>query len=173
VISLEKFSANDFYNLISWINNEEDLIQFAGTMFTYPLSEEQLYKYIANPNVNAFKVLHEEEGFPIGHSEIFIGSDNIPRLCRILIGNKNYRGKGLGQQLVKELLKICFNKFKSSRVELNVFDWNKSAIKCYEAVGFKLNPNKKRVVEVNSKKWTSVNMWIEKTDFFTRTKFDV
>jgi RimJ/RimL family protein N-acetyltransferase len=165
VIRLEKFTENDFDNLISWITTEEDLIQFAGTIFSYPLSKEQLHKYIENPNVNAFKVLYDGESAPIGHAEIFLPNNNVPRLCRILIGNKNYRGKGLGEQIVRELLKICFDKFNSDRVELNVYDWNASAIKTYEKVGFKVNPENKRIILVNSKSWTSVNMFIENNHF--------
>ena len=162
MIRLEKFTESDFDKLISWITCEEDLIQFAGTIFTFPLTKKQLHIYISNPCVNAYKVIYEQENLHIGHAEIFISENNPPKLCRIIIGNKNYRGAGLGKQLVKELLNISYNNFKSNRVELNVFDWNENAIKCYEGVGFMMNKEIRKEIIVNENKWISVNMYKEK-----------
>jgi len=45
MISLENFSENDFEKLISWVSNKEDLIQFAGSIFNFPLTKEQLNNY--------------------------------------------------------------------------------------------------------------------------------
>ncbi len=151
-----------FSNLISWIENEESLVQFAGTIFTFPLSVQQLDAYVIDKNRFAYKVLDLQTGATIGHCEIHLPEDNIPKLCRILIGNKQFRGQGLGKQIVNELLKISFDKFNTTKVELNVYDWNANAISCYEKVGFIINPNKKRESQVNGKTWTSLNMTIDK-----------
>ena len=156
---LEKFSESDFDNLISWVSSKEDLIQFAGPIFAYPLSKEQLKTYINNPNVKPYKVIYDNEH--IGHAEINISKDTPPKLCRILIGDKKYRGKGLGQKIVESLLKICKFEYQSNIAELNVFDWNVSAIKCYEKVGFRFNKEKQKEVNVNGKTWLSINMHIE------------
>ena len=118
MIRLEKFIENDFDNLLSWINSEEELIQFAGTIFSFPLTKEQLYKYVKIPGVNAFKVLYEEENITIGHAEIFNSGENISKLCRIIIGDKNYRGKGVGKQIVKELLNLCLIAFYSINIPI-------------------------------------------------------
>ncbi len=37
--------------------------------------------------------------------------------------------------MVQQLLDIAFIDLKQSKVELNVFDWNISAIKCYDKAG--------------------------------------
>jgi RimJ/RimL family protein N-acetyltransferase len=63
---------------------------------------------------------------------------------------------------VNDLLEISFTKFDKSFVELNVFDWNVSAIKCYENAGFVINKNIVKTIEVNEKTWTSLNMTINK-----------
>lgn len=39
-------------------------------------------------------------------------------------------------------MEYCENILHQSNIKLNVFDWNLSAIKCYENAGFKTNPNK-------------------------------
>jgi len=159
MIRLEKFSDNDFEKLISWIANEEELIQFAGSIFNFPLTKEQLDNYINIPEVNAYKVIYEN--IHIGHAEINFTVNNPPKLCRILIGDKNFRGRGLCQQIVIALLYVCKEKFSSHIVELNVFDWNGGAITCYEKVGFRFNREKQKEVFVGDKKWISLNMRIE------------
>jgi len=159
MISLENFSENDFEKLISWVPNKEDLIQFAGSIFDFPLTKEQLNDYIKNPAVNAYKINLDNNH--IGHAETNIKENNAPKLCRILIGDKNYRAKGLCQQIVKVLLDICKEKFNSKIVELNVFDWNEDAIRCYEKAGFQFNREKQKEIVVGDKKWISINMIIE------------
>jgi len=49
-----------------------------------------------------------------------------------LIGDISNRGKGIGQQVIDELLKFSFGKIGVREVELNVYDWNIAGIKCYE-----------------------------------------
>ena len=156
MLKLERFSENDFDNLISWINSKEELIQFAEPIFEFPLSRKQLQKYISNSNVIAYKVIYANNH--IGHAEINLKERSLPKLCRILIGNKNYRGKGLGLQLVELLLQICKEEFNANLVELNVYDWNEKAIKCYERAGFQFNREKQRGIIVDGKKWISLNM---------------
>ena len=159
IINLQRFSEKDFCNLISWVTSRQDLIQFAGSIFEFPLTKKQLNNYIKNSAVNAYKVMHGK--VHIGHAEIYFAENNPPKLCRILIGDKNYRGKGFGQEIVNQLLDICKEKYNPGIVELNVFDWNESAIKCYEKVGFKFNREKQKEIIVNGKNWLSINMFIE------------
>ena len=44
----------------------------------------------------------------------------------------------IGTQLINELLKISFQELKVELLNLNIFDWNISAIKCYKKSGIKL-----------------------------------
>ncbi|MFK8137599.1 MAG: N-acetyltransferase family protein [Bdellovibrionales bacterium] len=45
-----------------------------------------------------------------------------------------FRGKGIGKALLKNLAKICVSE-KLGRLEWSVLDWNKPAIDFYESVG--------------------------------------
>jgi RimJ/RimL family protein N-acetyltransferase len=73
--------------------------------------------------------------------------------------------KGLGQEIVHLLLDYVFTKLDRASVELNVFDWNIEAIKCYEKVGFEINPNKILERKVNDKIWNALNRTIEKANY--------
>ena len=58
---------------------------------------------------------------------------------------------------------MIFLTFNKTKAELNVFDWNIEAIKCYEKVGFVINPDKKNERRIKDEIWTAINMSIEKS----------
>jgi len=138
VIKLESFQKSDFKQLINWINSEEFLIQWSGNAFTFPLDEQQLEKYIESANTLAFKVVDEETSDVIGH--ISLGQiDNInksARIGKVLVGNTKMRGRSIGKHMMKAVLHIAFDELKLHRVTLGVYDFNTSAISCYEKIGF-------------------------------------
>jgi RimJ/RimL family protein N-acetyltransferase len=160
-IKLSPFLKTDFGRLISWVDNEETMVQFAGTYFSFPLTETQLEQYLKDKNRFVYKVVHTPTKTVIGHAEIFF-NHTTAILCRILIGEKIYRGKGIGQQIINALLEISFNQHGASTVMLNVFEWNVIAIRCYEKVGFSINPGKLYTSQVNGKAWTRLSMSIDK-----------
>ncbi len=138
VIKLKQFTRTDFKQLINWIDCEEFLIQWSGNLFTYPLHEQQLEKYIESKNTLAFKVIDEETRKVIGH--ISLGQiDNInksARIGKVLVGDTKMRGRSIGKHMMKAVLQIAFEELKLHRVTLGVYDFNTSAISCYEKIGF-------------------------------------
>jgi RimJ/RimL family protein N-acetyltransferase len=143
LVELKYFERSDFKQLISWIDSPAFLLQWGGPGFYYPLNETQLEKYIENANnenaeTMVFKVIDNETGKTIGH--ISLGKidrkNRSARVGKVLVGDTNTRGKGIGQQMIKEILKIAFNELKLHRVSLGVFDFNVSAIAYYEKAGF-------------------------------------
>jgi len=57
-------------------------------------------------------------------------------LARVLIGEPAMRGKGIGAQMIERALEIGFGELGLHRIDLAVFDFNASAIACYERLGF-------------------------------------
>jgi RimJ/RimL family protein N-acetyltransferase len=167
MIRLEKFDAAFYPQLISSIKDARELMQFAGPEFTFPLTEEQIEKSLSDKNRIAFRVVTISDDSTIGHCEICF-KDNFANLGRILIMDENIRGKGIGKQIVTLLLEFILENSKQRNVELNVFDFNTGAIKCYEKIGFVINPDKKFVREMDDETWTALNMklnldnWIRK-----------
>jgi len=161
MIRLEKSARENYPDLISWITNEEELMQFAGPAFTFPLTTEQLYTSLSDKNRIAFTILRVDTNRSIGHAEIYLLKNSV-RLGRIIIGDLSQRGKGLGQQIMHLLLEYTFYYLDRTRAELNVFDWNIAAIKCYEKVGFVKDYDKRLERKVNGKTWNAFNMWIDK-----------
>jgi RimJ/RimL family protein N-acetyltransferase len=163
-IRLEGFYKEDYCRLISWVDSEEALMQFAGPLLKYPLTAQQLDISLGDSNRTAFKVVDNETNLHIGHAETYL-TENTVKIGRILIGNEEHRNKGIGQQIVSRLVDFSFANFDRTVVELNVFDWNTQAIKCYQKAGFTINPGKTLERQVRDKIWTALNMTIEKQKY--------
>lgn len=158
MIKLEPFEKKDFAQLISWIDSEESLVQFAGPVFTFPLTHDQLADHVADPNRKSFKVVYKKDNRTIGHAEIYLKFAHTARLCRILIGDPEFRGQGLGKKLVEILLEKAYDEFGANTVELNVYEDNTAAIKCYEKAGFKIQQGEAKTTTVNGQTWASLKM---------------
>ncbi|KFF04809.1 GNAT family N-acetyltransferase [Flavobacterium reichenbachii] len=164
MIFLEKFQKQFYSELIDSIKSAKELMQFGGPEFTFPLTEEQVDKTLSDKNRIAFRAANLSDGATIGHCEIYFKDDSA-KLGRILIMDVNQRGKGIGEQMVILLLEFILKNRKERSVELNVFDFNIGAIKCYEKVGFTINPDKKLLREVDGEIWTALNMVLHLEDW--------
>jgi len=162
MIKLQPFGADNFDELIRWVDSEETMVQFAGKHFTFPLTHPQLAAAIQDKSRLAFTITDAATGTVIGHAGIHLPGTGTAVLCRILIGKAAYKGKGLCHQLIKALLTITFTQLNVEKAALNVFDWNLPAIKCYLRSGFVMNPGQTKERVVNGKTWIALNMIIDK-----------
>ena len=135
MLKLEPFTQDDFSKLIGWIDTKRELVQFAGDLFTYPLSEDQLHAYLSQEKLVAKKIIHIESGEVIGHCELNFLNE-YPRLSRMLIGNKQNRGLGYGAKIIRLMIDAIQKEIPTKQVELRVFGYNTNAIKLYKKEGF-------------------------------------
>lgn len=164
MIELLPFTKLDFDTFKGWISNAEELYQFAGPIFTFPLTDRQLLDYISMTDKQPMKVVLQSNKETIGHCELNFENGN-HRLSRILVGKKELRGQKMGEHIVKKMVEMLFQDVKVKMVDLNVFDWNKAAIKCYENVGFAINHNNSDQMAINGKTWTRLNMQLLRERF--------
>jgi RimJ/RimL family protein N-acetyltransferase len=161
MIKLAPFTESDFDTFIEWIDSEELLIQIAGTVFTYPLTHDQLQRYLDDEKSLKFNVVDIAANKIIGHAQICLLDNDLCKLDKVIIGKAN-RGKGVGPQLIKALVNYAYEKLDASLVELNVYDWNAAGIRCYEKAGFIMNPEKNFTTEAAGYNWLALNMIFEK-----------
>jgi RimJ/RimL family protein N-acetyltransferase len=164
-IELKPFERNDFSRLIDWVKTPEFLLQWAGPIFHFPLDESQLDDYLKatleNPPFRKiYKALNSADGSVIGHIEL----NNIDLLnqsgtvCRVLIGEPSLRNKGIGLQMLRRILEIGFDGLGLHRLDLVVFDFNQTAIKCYEKAGFKQEGHIREARKIGNKYWSLYQM---------------
>ena len=153
----------DADQLISWFDSEESLVQFAGPIFTYPLTREQIAAHLEKAGRHFYNVIDGSSGAVIGHGEIAEVPGEPPKLTCLIIGNKAYRGKGLGKELTRRLVALAMEQLQADAVQLYVYDWNKNALELYRTLGFTINPEKELRTEVNGQSWLAYNMVLRKS----------
>ncbi|MEO8582375.1 MAG: GNAT family protein [Flavitalea sp.] len=169
MITLRNFERKDYGLLISWIPDSEFLMQFAGPALSYPLTINQIAETLSDTNRNAYAIVNDRTLETIGYGEVYI-TGGVAFLGRLIIGKKQNRGKGYGLAMVEALVKHSFLNWKVNRSELNVFDWNIGARKCYEKAGFVINPVKKGERKINGKTWFFINMGISREEWIKRSQ---
>ncbi|HBQ95181.1 MAG: GNAT family N-acetyltransferase [Firmicutes bacterium] len=167
MVELQYFERSDFGQLIEWIKSPEFLLQWGGPGFIYPLDERQLEQYISAANKPdatslVYRVLDTQSGKVVGH--ISLGQidrkNQSARIGKVLVGDPSMRGRGIGQCMMKAILKIAFESLKLHRVSLGVFDFNKSAIATYEKVGFTLEGVLRDCRKIDGEYWNICEMSI-------------
>ncbi|MEJ6583530.1 MAG: GNAT family protein [Crocinitomicaceae bacterium] len=164
MIHFQRFETTDFDLLKSWITSEKELIQFAGPIFTFPVTDDQLEKYCASNKREVFKIVLDETSEVIGHCE-FNYENELPRISRVLIGDEKARNRGIGTEIIKKMSEAFFSDSAVSKIDLNVFAWNDRAIHCYENLGFRINTTTLFELEVEGKFWENHNMVLTREDF--------
>lgn len=140
-LRLRAIEREDIPRFVRWFNDPE-VRQFL-TMHE-PLSrakEERWFEeQLSRPNELhlAMEVWVGGEWVHIGNIGLHnINLKNRSAILGIVIGEKEFWGKGYGREAIRVLLRYAFYELGLHRVELEVFAQNARAIRCYEAVGFK------------------------------------
>ncbi len=167
MIVLKQFERADFNTLMSWIDSPEYLIQWCGRTFKYPLDEPQLEKYLNGalktpPIRKIFKAVDSQTGEHVGNitlERIDIENKSAAITC-VIVGNINYRGKGICEIMVGNVVETAWDELGLTKLTLNVFDYNNPAIKCYLKSGFKIVD--KGIVKYDEREMMNVKMEILK-----------
>ena len=136
---LKPYQRIHFPILAYWVTGPEMLLQFSGTEFTYPITQAQLDTYATKYPDRQFYIGYYQ-GMPVFFGEIIPQEGPGPRLGRLLIGDHNYRRKGLGMLFTRLLINECRTRFNATAVELFVWENNTTAIGCYKKIGFDFIP---------------------------------
>ena len=168
MIRLEYFEEKDFEQLINWINTEELLTNWAGSLFSFPLTRESMEWYLNDINdieqsdALAYRVVEEETGETVGHISLggISRKNRAARISRVLIGDPNSKGKGYCRQMVNAVLQIGFDNMKLHRISLGVYSYNTAALKCYQAAGFTIEGTMRDVLFYKDNWWSLIEMGI-------------
>ena len=165
MLQIKPFVEKDFERLINWIPNQRFLTQWAGPFFYYPLNKRQLFNYLKETNVDKpekfiFKVLDNKKQKTIGHIEIgYINYNKLEAaLCRVLIGDADYKNKGYGLEMTELAMSYAFQKIGLNRIVLGVYDFNTPAIRCYQKAGFETYEIRKKLPVPGNEFWNLICM---------------
>lgn len=157
-ISLVPFTQDDIEQLLFWIDSNELLLRWAGTFFDHPLSQTQCEQYLQSaqqsPPVRAiFKAVDTDTKKAIGHIELdgFDLENQSAFICRVLVGDSNYRGQGIGREIVRQVVDTAFTHLDLHRLAVSVLEFNTAAIRCYEQCGFQHEGCYREIVKYDGK----------------------
>ncbi|WP_276256910.1 GNAT family N-acetyltransferase [Halomontanus rarus] len=173
-ITLRPFTEDDFDKLIEWVDSPSFLLQWAGPIFSYPLGESQLREHLEatndpEPSRLAFKAVDSTEQM-VGYVELnTIDRRNLSASVSRVIVSPDERGRGHGTSMLYRLLEIGFEELGLHRIELRVFDFNESAITCYEKVGFTREGTLREARRHEDEYWTLVQMSVLEDEWRTST----
>jgi RimJ/RimL family protein N-acetyltransferase len=135
---------------VEWLNDWEVRRCLAPTL-PHPLTmqdEEEWFNHQrADQDSRLFAILTRGESKLIGNCGLH-GIDWINRhaIFGIFIGDKNYWDKGYGTDATHTLLRYAFEEAALHRIELEVFSFNRRAIRAYEKAGFRLEGTRKQAL---------------------------
>ena len=138
-IRLRRLERADCETLVSWIPSADALFQWSGPWdFTWPLGPEQLARDLdgASDARRVLAAVDEDSGELLGHVMLTIWlAHGFAVIGRVLIDPAR-RGDGLGTALMHKVVRIGFDELGLHRLQLNVYDFNASAIASYQRAGF-------------------------------------
>ena len=174
MVRLEYLEFEDIKNIIEWNRDKSSdfLLQWAGPKYQYPLTEEQIGKRLIdeankeNSDTYIYKVVSNETNKMIGTIELskIDRTNGTAKICRFLIGEEDQRGKGIGKAALNKVLEIGFEVLKLNSISLGVFDFNESAIRCYEMIGFRKEKLIKNARKAGDDYWNLYEMVITKEE---------
>jgi len=140
-VGLRLMESQDVWLLYRWFNDQrvlEDLGSEHG-FFCVSMEEEKavVEKMLQDRRASYFIIMRKEGGEPIG----LIGLANIDQRnasaeLRIIVGEVNEWGKGLGKDAIKVLLNHAFQAKGFHRIWLRVAEYNGRALALYRSCGF-------------------------------------
>jgi RimJ/RimL family protein N-acetyltransferase len=153
--------------MVRWIDSPESLMQWAGPVFKYPLTSQQLIQHFRSMDANppesiGLAAIAGESLDLLGYVELskIDMSNRMARVSRVIVGDPRRRGKGLGRTIVQGALTHAFEILRLHRVELSVFDFNQAAICCYLKLGFRIEGFARECRKVGGDYWSIYNMGI-------------
>ncbi len=115
-----------------------------------------------NPNCLFLGIFFKENQKHIGTIKLEpVDLKNCKATLGLLIGDKDYWGKGIGKEATALLVDYGFNKLKLKEVNLGVISDNKAAVRVYEKAGFKVEKINKKSVRHGSKLFDEIVMLIK------------
>ena len=132
-MELEAFEHKDYGQLTAWIDSEKLCYLWGGPAYKYPLNFRQIEAHCKQSQV--FPFLFTIKNNPVGFVELYQVSVIESRICRVFI-SPEYRGLNFARTMLQLLIEKAKVDYDVNLLTLGVFSHNKSAISCYEKLGF-------------------------------------
>jgi RimJ/RimL family protein N-acetyltransferase len=166
-VYLSPVCADDWELYNKWGNDFEVTSNYGGGTHVYPVVTGYANLQERARNRNTFTIVDKATDAVIGECG-FNDEDIENRYAKIgiTIGEKDYWSKGYGQDAMRLLLDFGFNVRGYNSICLNVYEFNKRGIACYEKVGFKQQGVWRDCIKRGEKRYDCIYMDILASEYF-------
>jgi RimJ/RimL family protein N-acetyltransferase len=139
-VKLTAIKDEDLLEIENWFNR----VEFLRYYDMYPAVPQTLkdvresIEYYTNSKerfIFAIRPKDSDRIIGVGGFDEIIWTNGVATIF-IGIGDTDYTGKGLGREALDLILDFGFNELNFYRIQLNVIEYNKTAINLYEGAGF-------------------------------------
>lgn len=169
-IILREYRKDDLPYMRKWVNDIE-ITKYLSHIFLYPHTLNTTESFLnsileGNSGIKGFIIAHKATEEYIGQIDL-IKIDWINRIgtLGIVIGSREYLGKGYGTEAIKLIQKFAFNSLNLNKLDLEVRDYNERAIKCYKKCGFQEEGRIREAFFVDGKYTDTIFMGILKREY--------
>lgn len=146
-ITLRPLTEDDWDLLVRW-NNDAEVLFFADSGYVTSYSLEKIHRIYRGVSQKAFIFIIEYNNVPVGECwlqqmnlewilEKFPGKDI--RRIDLMIGEKDFWGKGIGTVAIKLLTEFGFRDDNADLIfGCNIADYNPRSLRAFQKVGYQL-----------------------------------
>ena len=167
-VYLSPYTVADAEKWAGWFNDMQTSILLGDEAYT-PTSVEAEREFITQSlkkHNHYFGIIDQETDQAIGRIILFnINSVDRQAMVGIVIGEKNFWGRGIGQDSMSLILDYAFNILNLNNVMLGTFEFNKRSMACYKKVGFKEIGRRRQARIIAGKKYDEIMMDILAEEF--------
>jgi RimJ/RimL family protein N-acetyltransferase len=170
-IVFRPFHQDDGAALLSWAPTADELLQWVGPNFVFPLDERQLLEYLATAGEHRriISAVACDTDTVVGHAELNILPEHeLGQIRRVAVA-PSMRAHGVGGKLMDWLVSLAFDELSLHRLELVVFSFNVAARKCYARAGFQEEGLARHARKASDGYWDLVHMALLESEYRTRS----
>ncbi len=150
----------DAGRLAGWASTSDELLQWVGLRFTFPLGERELVEYVATAGEHRRLICaaDRESDAALAHAELEVVPEHeLGRIGRVAVAPE-MRGEGIAGRLLEWLIAFAFDDLALHRLELVVFSFNEPALRCYRRAGFREEGVAREARRASSGYWDLIHM---------------
>ncbi|QSO45659.1 GNAT family N-acetyltransferase [Alicyclobacillus mengziensis] len=156
LVSLKPFTREMFNTYYQWRQDDEVMYWATGEPYMSSLISEEAF--MKRYDTDVLESRQQESGM-LGiftETDDFIGEISYrdmdlvagTAVIGIMIGNKDFWGKGYGTDAVRTMCQFLFDRFRLRRLQLDTWSGNERAIKSYLKIGFQIEGTLREAVLV-------------------------
>lgn len=169
---LVKLTAPDIENdskLMEVWHRDTEFFRLAYGRMAEPWSakaiKDRLERHGGDPSGTLFSIRTLADNKLIGQMGMYLEQPHGDGYVWILIGERDYWGKGYGSDAMRVMLRYGFTELNMHRVSLRTFGFNARAIRSYEKVGFVHEGKCRDALNRMGQRWDEIWMGITKQEW--------